>query len=129
MHLELNRDAWLTVRSTCEDLLGTEDYWRYRELNDRDVFNDGDENRLDQWEAFLKNLSPDDEDVALSDYEGEATRHDDLEIGLKAMRERVIAYHQLKSFSLFLEDRPALTAGYREFLVSIFFYGACMYYY
>ena len=43
MHLELNRDVWLTVRTACEDLLSTEDYWRYRELNNRDVFNNGDE--------------------------------------------------------------------------------------
>ena len=43
MHLKLNCDVWLTVRTACEDLLSTEDYWRYRELNNRDVFNNGDE--------------------------------------------------------------------------------------
>ena len=36
------------------------------------------------------------------------------------MRERVIAYHQLKAFSLYLEDKPAESAAYRKFLVSIF---------
>ena len=121
MHLDENRVVWMEIRSACKGLLNSKDYERYRELNDRHVFTDGDENRLDQWEAFLENLNPDDEEVASSDYEGEATRRDDLEIGSKAMRERVIAYHQLKAFSLFLEDRPVLKAGYREFLVSIYF--------
>ena len=37
------------------------------------------------------------------------------------MRERVIAYDQLKAFTLFLEDKPAQTAAYREFLVSVVF--------
>ena len=36
------------------------------------------------------------------------------------MRERVIAYDQLKAFSSYLKDRPDLSAAYREYLVSIY---------
>ena len=36
------------------------------------------------------------------------------------MRERVIAYHQLKAFTLFLKDKADLSAAYHEYLVSIF---------
>ena len=36
------------------------------------------------------------------------------------MRERVIAYDQLKAFSLYLEDKADLSAAYHKFLVSIY---------
>ena len=36
------------------------------------------------------------------------------------MLERVIAYDQLKAFSLYLEDKADLSAAYHEFLVSIY---------
>jgi len=32
----------------------------------------------------------------------------------------LIAYHQLEAFSLYLKDKPAQSAAYHEFLVSIF---------
>ena len=109
------------IRSHCKDLLGTEDYWRYRELFNKDVFDrDGDENRLTEWEAVLKKFDPDDEDIGSSDYEGQANLRDDFENNLKVMRQRVIVFHQLKAFSLHLEDKPELTAAYHRFLVSIF---------
>jgi hypothetical protein len=37
------------------------------------------------------------------------------------MRERVISFHQLKAFSLYLKDKPAQSDAYHQFLVSIFF--------
>ncbi len=120
---------WLTIRSQCKDLLGTEDYWRYRELNNKDVFDrDGDENRLTEWEDFLEKMYPNDEDIGSSDHEGQMNLRDDFENNLKVARERLIAYHQLKAFSLYLEDKPTEFAAYREFLVSKFYFGACMYY-
>jgi hypothetical protein len=112
------------VRSCCRDLLVPEELERYQELYERD----DDENRQSEWGDLLGMFDPDDEDIGSSDNEGQSNLRDEIETNSKVMRERVIAYHQLKAFSLFLEDRPALTAGYREFLVSIFFYGACMYY-
>ena len=55
MHLDENRVVWMEIRSACKGLLNSKDYERYRELNDRHVFTDaGDENRLDQWDAFLE---------------------------------------------------------------------------
>ena len=114
----------MEIRNTCECLLTAEDLYRYQALhNGRD-----DENRQSEWSELLKRFDPDDEEIRSSDNEGQANFRDEIETNSKVMREKTIAYHQLKAFSLYLEDRPALTAGYREFLVSIFFYGACMYY-
>jgi len=85
-HYDENRYVWLTIRSHCKDLLGTEDYWRYRELFDKDVFDkDGDEHCLIKWEAILKKFDPDDKDVGSSDYEGQANLRDDFENNLKVM--------------------------------------------
>ena len=36
------------------------------------------------------------------------------------MRERVIAYDQVKAFSLYLKDKADLSAAYHEYLVSIY---------
>ena len=114
-HYEEDRDVWLMGRAACEDLLGTEDFRRYQELSQTDGFDYNVEgNHLIEWEAILKKFDPDDEDIGSSDQEGEIYRDS------KVMKEKVIAYHQLKAFSLFLEDKPALTAGYHEFLVSIY---------
>jgi Tfp pilus assembly protein PilZ len=33
-------------------------------------------------------------------------------------RKRLIAHHQLKAFSLYIKDKPALSAAYYDFLVS-----------
>ena len=120
---------WLTIRSHCKDLLGTEDYWRYRELFDKDLFDkDGDENRLIEWEAILKKFDPNDKDVGSSNYEGQANLRDDFENNSKVMRQRVIAYHQLKAFSLYLKDKADLSVAYHKFLVSIYIL-FCMIYY
>ena len=35
-------------------------------------------------------------------------------------RKRLIAYHQLEAYSLYLEDKTSEIAAYREFLVSVF---------
>ena len=72
-HYDENRDVWVNIRSHCKDLLCTEDFWRYQELCDRDVFDEAvDENRQAEWENLLKKFDPDDEDIGSSDYEGQA---------------------------------------------------------
>jgi hypothetical protein len=120
-HYKEDRDVWLMVRAACEDLLGTEDFRRYQELSQTDGFDyNVEENRLIEWEAILKKFDPDNKDIGLSNHEGEIYRPDASENDSKVMKEKVIAYHQLKAFSLFLEDKLALTAGYQEFLVSIY---------
>ncbi len=72
-------------------------------------------------EKFLDKCDPYGEDIGSSDYDGRVNLRDDIENKAKVMRERVIAYDQLKAFTLFLEDKPAQTAAYREFLVSVVF--------
>jgi hypothetical protein len=71
-------------------------------------------------------FDPDDEDIGSSDNEGQANLRDDIEIDSKVMKERIIAYHQLKAFSLYLEDKPNLTAAYRKFLVSCVYFLWCL---
>ena len=116
-----NRDVWMTIRGHCKSLLGEADYFRYHELCDKDVFNyNVEENHLIEWKDILVKFDPDDEDVRSSDYEGQAYLRDDIENESKVMRERVIAYDQLKAFSLYLEDKPAQSAANHEFLVSIY---------
>jgi hypothetical protein len=84
------------VRSCCRDLLVPEELERYQELYERD----DDENRQSEWGDLLGMFDPDDEDIGSSDNEGQANLRDDLEIDSKVMREKTIAYHQLKAFSL-----------------------------
>ena len=120
-HYDDNRDVWMNIRSHCKDLLCTEDFGRHQELCDRDVFDKaGDENCQAEWENLLKKFDPDNEDIGSSDYESQAYLCDNIEDKLKDMREKVIAYDQLKAFSLYLKDKPAELAAYHKFLVSIY---------
>jgi hypothetical protein len=110
------------------DLLGAKDFGRYQELCNKYAFDyDCEENRLTDWKNLLNKFDPDDEDIGSSDYEGQSDLRDDIKSNSKVMRERVIAYDQLKAFSLYLEDKPELSAAYRKFLVSMFSF--CMIYY
>jgi hypothetical protein len=84
------------VRSCCRDLLSLEELERYQELYERD----DDKSRQSEWESLLDMFYPDDEDIGSSDNEGQANLRDDLEIDSKTMREKTIAYHQLKSLFL-----------------------------
>ena len=91
-HYDENRDMWMTIRSHCGDLLGTEDFWWYQELCEKDVFDeDGDENRESEWTDLLKRFDPNDEDNGSSDYEGQAYLHNDIENKSRDMRDKVIA--------------------------------------
>jgi len=116
-----NRDVWMTIRGHCEGLLGAKDYWRCHKLCDKDVFDyDVKENCLIEWKNLLDKFNPDDKDVGSSNYESQAYLRDDIENESKVMRERVIAYDQLKAFSLYLKDKADLSAAYHKFLVSIY---------
>ena len=121
-HYELNCDMWSLVRSCCRDLLDPEELERYQELYNRD----DDESRQSEWESLIGMFDLDDEDIGSSDNEGQANLRDDLKIDLKTMREKTIAYHQLNAFSLYLEDKPNLTAAYRKFLVSCVYFLWCL---
>ena len=116
-----NRDVWMTIRSHCKGLLGEEDYFRYHELCDRDVFKyKVEDNRLSEWKKFLDKFDPDYKDIGSSDYEGQAQLHDDIKNEAKVMRKRMIVYDQLKAFSLYLKDKPTQSAVYHDYLVSIY---------
>ncbi len=106
------------VRDHCKDLLCAEDLSWYQELCDK---HNDDENRQTDWSDLLEKFYPEDEDIGSSDYEGQANLCDDFENKLKDMHEKVIAYDQLKAFSLYLEEKPAELAAYRKFLVSIYY--------
>ena len=114
-HFDLNRDAWSLVRGYCKDLLGAEELKRYWQLYDE---SNNDENRQFEWADLLKKFDPDDEYVSV--YEGRYDIDDDSEEKAELTRKRLIAYHQLEAYSLYLEDKPAELAAYREFLVSVF---------
>ena len=121
-HYDENRDVWMTIRDHCRGLLSDNDYGRYHELCDRDFdfFNyDDEENRLREWKEFLDKCDPCSEDIGSSDYDGQVNLREDIKNEAKVMRKRVIAHDQIKAFALFLEGKPALTAAYREFLVSV----------
>ena len=83
----------------------------YEEHND-------DENRQTEWADLLEKFDPDDKYISV--YEGRYDYDDDSEKKTELMCKRLIAYHQLEAYSLYLEDKPAELAAYRKFLVSIF---------
>jgi len=112
----------MLVRSWCKDLLVPEELERYRELYE----GNDDENLQLEWETLLGMFYPSDEGIGSSDNEGQANLHDDIEIDSKTMREKTIVYHQLKAFSLYLEDKPNLTAAYCKFLVSCVYFLWCL---
>jgi len=115
----------MTIRGHCKGLLDTEDYFRYHELCDKDVFDyNVKENRLIEWKNLLDKFDPDDEDVGSSDYEGQAYLRDDIENDVKVMRERVIVYDQLKDFSLYLEDKPYSVSSLSRVLGEYIFFFA-----
>ena len=121
-HYEEDLETWLMVRTACEDLFGAEAFRRYQNLSQMPGFDYRvEENRLSEWEAILEKFNPDDEEVGSSDHEGEIDHHDSFENNSKVMKERVIAHHQLKAFSLFIRGQPAqVVEAYHQFLVSIF---------
>jgi hypothetical protein len=111
-HVERNCDEWSLVRIHCRDLLGAEDFDRYQELYETTY----DENLQSQWGDLLEKFYPEDEFIDADRYDVD----DDPEEQADLTRERLIALHQLKAFSVYIKDKPALSATYHEFLVSKF---------
>jgi hypothetical protein len=103
------------VRIHCRDLLGAEDLERYQQLYDENTY---DENLQSDWGDLLEKFYPEDEYVSV--YEGRYDIDDDSEEKAELTRQRLIALHQLKAFSVYIKDKPALSAAYHEFLVSKF---------
>ena len=121
-HYNENQRVWSTIRDHCEVLLCTDDLSRYQELCYMDVFDkDGDDDRRTEWENLVKKCNSDDEDVDVNDYERQFSLRDEFEAKSKDMRDKILAYDQLKAYSLYVEHKPAELAAYRKFLVSICF--------
>jgi hypothetical protein len=121
-HYDENRHVWANIRSHCKDLLCTNDLSRYQELCDRDIFDEaGAENRRAEWENLVEKWDPNSEDINVNDYKQQAYLRDEIEDESKDMRDKVIAYDQLKAYSLYLEHKPVELAAYHKFLVSICF--------
>ena len=114
-HYKLACDVWSLVRTEYQDLLSPDEFERYKELNGE--YND-DENRQSEWADLLEKFDPDDKYVSV--YKGRYDIDDDSEEKAELTRKRLIAYHQLEAYSLYLEDKPAELAAYRKFLVSVF---------
>jgi len=90
--------VWTTTRDHCKGLLGEEDYYRYYELCEEEVFDfiyKVEDNRLIEWKKLLDRFYPKDEDVRSSDYKAEIAFRDDFEDNLKVMRERVSSARSL----------------------------------
>ena len=122
-HFDENRVVWMEIRGHCEDLLGTEHFHRYQELFQKDGFDyEREENRLTDWENFLKELFPNDVSVY---EEGRYDIDDYFDEKSLVARERLIAYHQLKAFSLYIRGQSAqVVEAYHQFLVIMFFFFA-----
>jgi hypothetical protein len=114
-HFELNRDGWSLVRSYCQGLLGSEELYRYQELYDKRY---DDENHQTNWEELLEKFDPEDRFVSVNEswYDIDDDNEEKEELTCKSL----IAYDQLKAYSLYLKDKPDELAAYRKFLVSIF---------
>jgi len=115
-HFELNCDVWSLVRTYCRGLLGSEELKRYRVLCEE---HNDNKNCQTEWADLLKKFDPDDKYISV--YEGWYDVDDDSEEKAELTRKRLIAYHQLEAYSVYLEDKPSELAVYREFLASVFY--------
>ena len=103
---------WGTIAEA--SLLSSEELYRYRELYDD---HNDDENRQSKWADLLEKFNPDNEYTSV--YKGRYDIDYDSEEKAELTRKRLIAYHQLEAYSLYLEDKPVELAAYCKFLVSV----------
>jgi hypothetical protein len=119
--------VWTAIRSHCEDLLCTEDLTRYQELCDGEVFDKiGDDDRRTEWVDLADKCNSDNEDIDISDYERQFSLQYEFEDKSKDMHDKLIAYDQLRVWSLYVEHKPVELAAYCKFLVSIGDFCACI---
>ncbi len=103
-------------------LLSADAFERYQELCKLDVFNKhGDENCRSDWETLIAKCNSDDEEIDIDDYERQIALQNKFEERSDDVRNTLIAYDQLRAWSLYVEHKPVKMAAYRKFLVSIFF--------
>ncbi len=121
-HYNENQRVWSDIRNSCEGLLCAEALTRYQELCELEVFNrDGDDNRRIDWENLIDRCNSDDEEIDIDNYERQITLRNDFEDNSYDVRDKLIAYDQLRAWVLYVEHKPVEMAAYRKFLVSICF--------
>ncbi len=117
-----NQRVWSDIREVCVGLLSADAFERYQELCELGVFNKhGDENRRSDWETLIAKCNSDDEEIDIDDYECQIALRNDFEDRSDDVRNKFIAYDQLRAWSLYVEHKPVKMAAYCKFLVSICF--------
>ncbi len=123
-HYNENQRVWLDIRNNCKGLLSADALARYQEqeLCELEVFNrDGDDNRRVDWEDLINKCNSDNEEINIDDYERQITLRNNFEDRSNDVRDKLIAYDQLRAWALYVEHKPVKMAAYRKFLVSICF--------
>jgi hypothetical protein len=121
-HYNENQRVWSDIRSNCEGLLCAEALTRYQELCEGEVFNrDGDDDRRADWESLIDTCNSDDEEINIDAYERQISLQNNFEDKSDDVRDKLIAYDQLRAWLLYVEHKPVKMATYRKFLVSICF--------
>ncbi len=121
-HYNENQRVWSDIRNNCEGLLCADALTMYQELCEGEVFDrDGDENRRIDWEDLIDKCNSDDEEINIDDYERQITLRNDFDDKSDDVRDKLIAYDQLRAWALYVEHKPVEMAAYRKFLVSICF--------
>ena len=87
-----------------------------------EVFNrDGDENCRIDWENLIDKCNSDNEEIDIENYERQIALRNDFEDKSDDVRDKLIAYDQLRAWALYVEHKPAKLAAYCKFLVCICF--------
>jgi hypothetical protein len=121
-HYNENQRVWSDIRNNCKGLLSADALMRYQELCELEVFNrDGDDNRRADWEDLIDKCNSDDEEINIDDYERQIALRNDFENRSDDVRDKLIAYDQLRAWALYVEHKPVEMAAYCKFLVSICF--------
>ncbi len=117
--------VWSDIREVCVGLLSADAFERYQELCKLEVFNKHrDENRLIDWKSLIEKCNSDNEEIDIDDYERQIALRNEFEDRSDDVRDKLIAYDQLRAWALYVEHKPVEMDAYRKFLVSIFFF--CM---
>ena len=81
----------------------------------------GNDDCRTKWEDLVKKCNSGNEDIDSSNFKHQFSCHDNFEDKSKDMRDKLIVYDQIRSWSLYVKHKPAKLAAYCKFLVSICF--------
>jgi hypothetical protein len=103
-----NMFVWLAIREVCAELLSTDAFGKFRELCDWGVFDTvGDDHCRSKWDGFIQSCNPEDEEIALDDFERRIELQNDFEQKLIDERAQCIAFDQLEVWSVNVESSPS----------------------